>query len=151
VYYNRGGTYEELRRINEGQRGSLMSQSGQSNASHYEVRVDPTSGIVIDLQPTPASGSYAVQYVAEWPGFAADGTEWYGPARSDELVVLRAAQKAAFKEENYPVADRLGREYDAMLYKVQTMASWLDMRNPASIRDAGDPLAGGRKPFDYDI
>jgi hypothetical protein len=37
-----------------------------------------------------------------------------------------------------------------MLDKVQAMASWFDMRNPATISDVG-PLQPMRDSFDYDV
>jgi hypothetical protein len=148
VFCNRGGAYDELRRVPEGERAALMSSTGQ--ASFYDVRIDPTNGPVLELLPLPSSGSYVVQYILEHPGFAADATEWYGPARSDELVILRAAAAGCRKEGNDQGASMLDREYAMLLDKVQAMASWFDMRNGHTIRDVG-PLAAGRDPFDYDV
>jgi hypothetical protein len=44
VFYKNGTTYTPLQRLNEGQRGNLMSATGQSAASHYAVYIDPTNG-----------------------------------------------------------------------------------------------------------
>lgn len=151
VSYVNGTTRHELKRLNEGDRATLESVSGTTQASHYEVRIDPTNGPVLELLPLPSSGTYRVQYVLEHPGFAGESTEWYGPGRSDELLVLRAAAKGCRKEGNDQGAAQLDREYLLLLEKVQNMASWFDMRNPATIRDVGNMLDVGRDPFDYDV
>jgi hypothetical protein len=149
VYYINGSTFDELKRVNEGDRASLMSRTG-GPATHYDVRIDPTNGPVLELLPLPSSGSYRVEYITEHPGLASDVTEWYGPARSDELVVLCTAAKAMRKEGNDQGAQQVTREYGYMLDKVQAMASWFDMRNSGSIRDVG-PLEMQRGDFDYDV
>jgi hypothetical protein len=154
VFYKNGTTYTPLQRLNEGQRGNLMSATGQSAASHYAVYIDPTNGPVLELLPLPSSGTYRVLYTLEHPGFAADGTEWYGPARSDELVVLKAAAAGMRKEGNDQGAAQLDREYAVLLEKVQNMAGWFDMNNGASIRDVGPAAALGsssRMPFDFEV
>lgn len=150
VYHINGSTYSELSRVNEGQRASLMSAGGVQAATSYDVRIDPSNGPVLELLPLPSSGSYRVEYVLEHPGFAGDSTAWYGPARSDELLVLRAAAKGMRKEGNDQGAGQLDREYGMLLEKVQQMASWFNMRHSASIRDTG-AFPGTKDPFDYDI
>ncbi len=149
VYRVNGTRYEELQPINEGARASLMTTG---DASHYAVRIDPTNGPVLELLPLPSSGTYRVEYILEHPGFSGDSTEWYGPARSDELVTLRAAAKGMRKEGNDQGAAMLDREYALLLEKVQSMANWFDMRNSPRIRDVADPIRGGFRPdFDYDV
>ena len=150
VYRVDGSAFIPLRRINEGRRG-YMTSALSGPASDYDVLIDPTLGPVVELFPRPSAGTYRVEYIAEHPGFAADGTAWYGPARSDELIVLRAAAKGMRKEGNDQDAMQLDREYSMLLDKVQQMASWFDMRNPQTIRDVGDPLLPVRDPFDYDV
>lgn len=154
VYFIEGGTYHELRRVQEGDRAALMSETGAARPSQYDVRIDPTNGPVLELLPQPASGTARIEYILEHPGFAADGTEWYGPARSDELIVLRAAAKAMRKEGNDQGAAQLDREYDVLLSKVQSMAGWFNMRHSAMIRDVGDPTGVSPRSadgFDYPI
>ena len=153
VFYVTGTTVTELSRLNEGNRAGLQSSSGSQPASHYSVMIDPTNGPVLELLPLPSSGTYRVDYILEHPGFAADGTPWYGPGRSDELIVLRTAGKAMRKEGNDSGAAQVDREYDYLLAKVQNQASWFDMRNAPRIRDAGPDIFGGgvRDPFDYDV
>lgn len=154
VYCYSGGTYYELRRINEGERADLYSTTGVTMPTHYEVRIDPTAGIGVEILPYVAGAQIRVEYVREHPGLAADGTSWYGPARSDELVVLKTAAKACRKEGNDQGAAMLDREYAYLMQCVQDLASWVDMRNPATIRMV-DPITvlGGstRMPGDYDI
>lgn len=151
VFWLSGGTYAELDRVQEGDRASLMSSSGARPAA-YDVRIDPTSGPVVELLPA-ATGTCRVHYVPEHPGFANDAAEWYGPARSDELIVLRSAAKAMRKEGNDQGARQLDNEYSELLFKVQTMASWFNMRHSVKIRDVGDPLDIGRSSdgFDYEV
>ncbi len=154
VYYKQGTTYTELRRITEGDRASLLSVTGTTAASHYEMRIDATNGPVLELLPLPSSGTYRVEYILEHPGFSGDSVSWYGPGRSDELLVLKAAAKGCRKEGNDQGAKQLSDEYVYLLSKVQAMASWFDQRNAATIRDVGmeAQLGGGRRdPFDYDV
>jgi hypothetical protein len=149
VFRLSSGRYIELARLNEGDRGTLMGRSG--DASYYNVRIDPALGAVVELLPLPSSGTYVIQYVPEHPGFAADATEWYGPARSDELLTLKAAAKGCRKEGNDQGAMALDREYLMLLDKVQSMSSWFDMRNAATVRDVVDPIGARKDPFDFDV
>lgn len=154
VFYISGGTVYELQRLNEGDRASLMSLTGQAQASHYDVRIDPTSGPVIELLPLPSAGTYRIHYITEYPGFSGDSDTWYGPARSDELIILRAAMKGCRKEGNDQGAAQLEREYGQLLEKVQEMGSWFNMRSATLIRDVGrlqEDRRALRLPFDYDF
>lgn len=150
VFYNLGGQYFILRRINPGKEAMLRSLNNQTYyASFYEVRQDVTLGTVIELFPTMSTGTYIVQYIPEFGGFANDTATWQGPPRSDELLVLKAAAKGAYKEQNSSLAQEIEREYAALFQKVTAAASWLDMRNPAQIRD--ESSASSRVTFDYPV
>jgi hypothetical protein len=149
VFQLDGGTYRELKRIPEDQRAALMSGSASGEATHYEVRIDPTLGPVIELLPAQTGGTYLVHYVSEHPGLPTDGTNWYGPARSDELIVLAAAAKGLRKEGDDQGADRLMMEYGRLWEKVLNMASWFDQRNAPVIRDV--MTFSRRDPFDFDV
>lgn len=148
VFYDQGGTWRELPRIREGDRAALMTQTG-GEAQAYGVTVS-TAGVQIELLPL-TTGTYRVEYIADFTGFAADATVWHGPVRSDELIVLAAAAKGCRKEGNDQGAAQLDREYAIMLEKVQNMAGWLNMRHSATIRDVGNPLGGIRNGFDYNV
>lgn len=148
-----GTTYTELRRLNEGDRAGLMSSPSSGQATQYSIVIDPTNGVCLELLPVPSAGSYRVDYVAEFAGFANDAATWFGPARSDELIVIRAAVKGCRKEDNEQAARALLAEYAELFEKVTNMASWLDMRNSAKIRDVGDAAFGmpRRDAFDFDV
>lgn len=150
VFFINGGQYFELKRVQEGDRAGLLGGSGQP--AQYDVRIDPAVGPVLEILPPQSSGSCRIEYILEHPGFAADSTEWYGPARSDELIVLRSAAKGCRKEGNDQGAGQLEKEYSMLLDKVQQMASWFNMRHSTTIRDVGDQFTS-RSPsgFDYDI
>lgn len=150
VWIDIGGQRMELKRINEGDRARLTSTAqGGSYPEYYDYRVG-TSGPVVYLFPRKAATVY-VDFIPDHTGLAADATVWRGPIRSDELVVLASARKGVLKEGEARSADakRLKEEYDELLQKVKTLASWADMRNPAMIRDES-----GRRTrynaFDYD-
>lgn len=151
VYRKDGTVYTELRRLNEGQRASLMSQTGTAQALYYNIMIDPTAGPQLELFPVQSSGTYRVEYIPEWPGFSADGDTWYGPARSDELVSIRAAIKGLRKEGDDQGALNLEAEYERVFEKVTAMASWFDLRNPPVIRDVNSGLSVPRDAFDYDV
>lgn len=150
VYLLRGGTYVELQRVNEGDRSGMYTSTG-AEPSHYDVRIDPTDGIGVQVLPFAAGHTIVVEYIKEHPGLAADGTAWYGPGRSDELIVLKTAMKACRKEGNDQGARFLEGEYMYLMQCVQDMASWTNMRHAALIRDVGNPLGGRRLPGDYDV
>lgn len=151
VYCVQGGTYHELKRLNEGDRAGLYSSTGASMPSHYDVRIDASDGIGVEILPYVAGATIRVEYVREHAGLAADNVPWLGPARSDELIVLRTAQKAMRKEGNDQGAAQLDREYQYLQQCVQDMASWTNMRHSATIRDVGDPLGRSRLPGDFDV
>lgn len=136
VFYTQGLDTYELKRVNQGNIASLRSQQAQSNrAGFYELRVSATSGLVIELYPRPTSGTYTVNYSPDHPGLPSDVSIWYGPNRSDELVCLKVAAKALHQEGMDQDSIVLETEYTQLLAKVQNQATWLDMRNPAMIRD----------------
>jgi hypothetical protein len=148
VWFLLGGNFYELRRLNLGKEAQMRSAIGQGNyAAFYEIRQSPTLGTVIELFPSQNSGTYRVDHIPEFPGLVNDTDMWYGPARSDELIVLRSAMKGARKEQNMAV--ELKSEYDELFQKVINMASWLDQRNAAQIRDMAS--TSPRQVFDYPV
>jgi hypothetical protein len=149
VYRLEGGTFHELSRIPEGERANLLSDSS-GIATAYAIAV-ATNGYMVELLPIPRGGSYVVEYVSEFAGFTADNDVWHGPARSDELIVLKAAMKACRKEGNDQGARFLEGEYQYLLQCVQDLASWVMMRHGATIRDVGDPLGRPRMPGDFTV
>lgn len=149
VYYLNGGTYRELKRLNEGDRAAMYS-SGGGIPTHYDVRIDPSNGIAVQTLPYSPGSTVVVEYVTEYAGFSNDAAVWPGPARSDEMIVLKAAIKGCRKEGNDQGARMLEGEYMQLQQHVQDMASWTNMRHSASIRDVG-PMSAGRMPFDFDI
>lgn len=150
VYFLQGTDCYELRRLNEGKRAALRSWAGQTNyAEFYDLRVNPTSGVVIELAPKPTSGTYQVDYVLEYPGFAGDSDVWYGPARSEEVISLWAAAEGCLKEGQGRAGDAkaLFDEGNALMDQVLRQASWIDARNPAQVRDVSG--RSNRLTFDY--
>lgn len=149
VWIEIGGQRMELKRLNEGDRARLTSsQQGGSYPEFYDFRVG-SSGPVVYLFPRKAATVY-VDFIPDHTGLSADGSFWRGPVRSDELVVLAAARKGVLKEgpERRGDAQTLKDEYDELLLKVKSMASWADMRNPAMIR-MESPMSRANA-FDYD-
>ncbi len=148
VYRKDNGGYCELHRVPEGQRAGLLLQAGNTPA-YYQVLIDPTNGPTLELLPAPSGTLYHIDYTLEYPGFADDAAVWYGPARSDELIVLSAAAKGMRKEGNDQGAAQVDRERALLLEKVTGMASWFDMRNPPTIRDVNSMPR--LSPFDYQV
>lgn len=144
VYTLFGNQFTELRRVNPGHVAALRSTGATGGFSRfYEVRVS-TAGALVEFFPRVA-GTYFVDYIADFPGFASDATAWMGPPRSDELIVLRAAAKGCRKESRMQDAAVLDGEYDKLLLKVKELASWFDQRNAAEMRDSR-PLS---EPFSF--
>lgn len=150
VYYKQGQDYYVLRRLNQGKYAQLRSLQGVTGyAEFYDLRLDPTQGLVIEFLPHPTSGSYFVDYVAEYPGFAGDSDTWYGPVGSDELIALRTAIKAMTKEGQFADAAEVMKEYETRKAEVMSRVSVLDMRNPAMIRDVSSQRP--RFAIDYPV
>lgn len=137
VYAQIGAELFLLKRTPEDRIDSLRSLSAVSagQPGYYHIRVSSTQGPVVEFLPKPTSGTFRVDHIAEFAGFAADGTVWFGPARSDELIVLKAASKFCKKEGEVADAQALMQEYAELFQKVVGAASWLDMRNQPVIRD----------------
>ena len=153
VYFLQGSDFYPLHRINEGKRAALMSSTFQPSgyAGWYDYRVDPTTGPTVEILPKPTAGTYRVDYISEFPGFASDSDTWYGPAGSDVLVSCWAAYLAVRKEgpARLPEAQALLADYKDELAEVVNRASWADMRNPAQIRDVNSEF--NRYSFDYPL
>jgi hypothetical protein len=147
VWRRDGSGLYALKRLNEGQRVTAESVTG-GMAETYSLG-SAHDGMRIRVYPRQASGSVLTRVIREYPGFVTDASRWMGPARSDELIVLRAAAKGCRKEGNDQAAAQLDREYDVVLSKVQNMASWVDMRNPPTIADVSSPSR--RDPSDWDL
>ncbi len=149
VYFQQGGNVTELPRIQEGDRAALYSNQGNL-PSGYNVHV-AANGTHIEVLPITSGCTILVEYVSEYAGFTNDGDTWFGPARSDELIVLKAAMKACRKEGNDQGARFLEGEYAYLQQCVQDLASWTNMRHSATIRDVGNPLGRSRLPGDFDV
>ena len=149
VYYVNGSRYEPLNRLNEQDRASLMGSASNSRARYYSLTVSPSAGPAIELLPPPASGTYRVEYIVDFPGFTSDSDKWYGPAMSQELLALDAARQAVLKEGRHEDARALEAEYQEYLVRVTQHAANYDMRNPPVMRDV---YAGqARDDFDFDV
>lgn len=92
----------------------------------YDLEVDPATGPSIRLIPPSTTGPFTVECLTEHPGLPDDTSVWYGPAPSDEVLVLRTA--AAWREKEDPKSamhlraqaeDRLGELWQV----VQSMAT----------------------------
>lgn len=153
VYLKLGTEYYPVHRVNEGQRATLMSTTFQPQgfSGFYDPRIDPVTGPGIEILPPNPSGTYRIDYIAEHPGFASDSDVWYGPSRSDSMIVLLAACYGVRKEGSARSgeAEILMQEYKDLLTKVTSAASWFDMRNSAKIRDVA--TEGQRFSFDYPV
>lgn len=152
VYYTQGGQRYELKRLNEGQRASLLSTNAVSNYSeYYDVHVSVTNGMVVELLPFSSGITYMIDYIPGFGGFVADTDIWNGPMGSEDLVALRAAIIGIRKEGSGRRDDANDKEaeYKDMLQIVTDMATWVDLRNPAKIRDVQS--IHNRFAFDYPV
>lgn len=153
VYQVVGSEFILLRRVKPEHLDALRSSQGLGTGIYpeYEIRVSLTSGPKIELFPVTTQGTIRVDYVTEYAGFANDADVWRGPARSDEMIVVRTAIKALRKEGEERSAAALEAEYQRLFEKVVNQASWLDMRNPPTIRDVYHNRRDGRDLFDYPV
>lgn len=152
VFYIQGGERFELKRINEAQRSSLLSTTAVTGYSEfYDIRIDPTLGLVVELLPKSSGITYAIDYIPVFAGFGNDVTTWPGPIGSEDLVALQAAIFAVRKEGDARAneANMLKAEYKEQLEIVTDLASWVDIRNPARIRDVS--TSHSRFAFDFPV
>lgn len=147
VYTDIGGQTFELKRVNPGAVPQLRSQQATGQFSeYYEVRHDINTGPVVEFFPKIA-GTYYVEYLPGFNGFANDSAVWRGPYGSDELLVLYAARFGVLKEGRTTDGEMLRKEYNDRLYELKQNASTFDLRNAASIREVL-PM-DRRRAFDY--
>lgn len=66
----------------------------------YDLEIDPMSGPELSFTPATTAGNFVVECLTEHPGLPDDLSVWYGPAPSDEVLVLRTA--AAWREKEDP-------------------------------------------------
>lgn len=150
VFYVSGGTYTELKRLPEDRRAEMMSTTAGTPA-FYELGTSLSGHeFTVPVFPTATGGNLLVRYIKIPTSLAGDATVYYGPPRSDELIVLRTAMKAMRKEGNDQGANQVAQEYAELQEKVVRMASWFDQRNGTTIRDV-NPMMNRRDAFDYDI
>lgn len=126
-----GGQSFPMRRARDEDIAALRSLTGQ--ASHYDLVGGALAALTIEFFPRPSTGSYEVRYIKRFPGFAADGDNWYGPDGSDELIVLGAAIRGLEQEDGDTSA--LMRDFQDRWSEVLEQATWLDARHPQTIRD----------------
>ena len=152
VFFQLAGERYELKKLNEGFRSQLESATGVIGfASYYDVRVDPTLGIIVELLPKPTSGTYTVNYIPGFAGFVSDSDPWFGPIGSDELIAIKAAIKACGKEgeARLPFINQKMKEYQELLTSITNMTTWVDQRNGSFIRDVS--TLRNRYSFDYPV
>ena len=148
VYSAIAGDFQLMRRVSESDIGTLRSASSAGQpATFYDLRVSMTAGPLIEFLPTPASGTYRVEYIPQFTGFSNDADLWRGPVRSDELIVLCAAAKFLRKEGEVQDAAALDQEYQYLFESVMRDASTLFGRDPGRVRDV--ETSRRTDPFDY--
>lgn len=146
VYWISGTSRFELKRLDQSFKAQVLS-AVNNQPLYYELMLDPAAGTVFRFYPLIAAGSVQVDYIPDPVAFVIDSDLWYGPAMSDELLVIRAAVKAVLKEGRTADAGALETEYRRLLEKVTAQASWVDQRNTPVIRDVNrNPT---RDPFAY--
>jgi hypothetical protein len=98
------GTAAWVKRANNLERSRQSVALGYTTAFTplYDLEIDPAAGPSLVLIPNTLSGSFSVELFEGYPGLATDASIWYGPAPSDEVLVLRTA--AAMREKLDPVA-----------------------------------------------
>lgn len=140
VYRTDTGSRIPVPRVDEQSRQTSASSGLETS---YELRVDPTTGTVVRFFP-PVAGTFEVEYITEPSAFSGDSDTWNGPARSDELIMLRAAALGCRKEGRRGDAQDLLADYAEVLQAVKDTASWVDQRNAPKIRD----VMGSERRFD---
>lgn len=146
VYMRDGGAYKELKVLPADRRADMLLATG--TPTYYRIE-HTQSGAKVYLYPVPPDGgSYRVDVITTLVTMDVN-TGWSGPARSDELIVLRAAMKACRKEGNDQGAQFLAQEYAELWEKTMRMVQWF-RKDAELIRDV-QPLMPARDGYDYDV
>jgi len=125
---------------------NVSSQGGPSSA--YQITGGATTASAIEFFPTPTQGLYEVRYIPQFAGFVADTDNWYGPAGSDELIILTVAADAKDKEDDDSSAlrSKLGERWADVIESAQ----WQDGQGQQTVRDVRDVQASAfTNPFNY--
>lgn len=103
---------------------------------YYELTGGALAAQAIEFYPKPTGGTYEVRYIKRFPGFTADGDNWYGPDGSDQLIVLLAAISGANKEDAREKVASLKDEFQMTWTEVLEQANWLDQQSVPTVRDS---------------
>lgn len=150
VYRNENGYRYRLERYSDRYKPGT-AETGV--ASHYRVR-----GSNVILYPTPASGTYEVEYIPVPAELSADIDELDGVLAWEEYVVLDASFRVLHKEGSLEEAMLCREERDAMLRRIEDQAEMAEFTESRVIenvdggspwRDEGDfwPRKGYRGPL----
>jgi hypothetical protein len=115
----------------------LSTPNQTTQAWAYDLVGGATAAMNIELYPVPITGSYQVRYTQRFPGFNADGDNWYGPDGSVELIILTAAIECANKEgDPSDLTGSLNARLTARWSEVIETAGWMDSQGQQTVRDA---------------
>lgn len=126
-----------VRRANDLERSVQSNNSAYPfatpmSSANYDLEFDVSLGPVLVMVPPDTTGRFSVECIAGHPGFAADSSSWFGPAPSEEILVLRLA--AAMKEKEDPDAARhLNAKADNLLTDLWQVCK--SMATPMAIND----------------
>lgn len=136
-----------LHRVKPEELPELLIPSSGNQASAYDLIGGGTTAMTIELYPVPTNGSYEVRYTKRFPGFTADGDNWFGPDGSDEVIILLSAIECANKEGDPGSLTRaLEERLKERWSEVCEAAGWADSQGQQTVRDTNRIT---KYPFDF--
>lgn len=112
----------------------LVSQTG-NNPIAYDLLGGGIDGVKIEFYPNPPSGLVEIRYTNGYgTGLVVDSDTWFGPAGSDELIILTAAIEGMSKED--ADTEKVERRLKERWSEVLEGASFMDATGQQTVRDA---------------
>lgn len=145
------GFRHPLHRVKPEELPDLLANPNSMPAIAYDLIGGATSAMTIEFYPVPSSGLYEVRYSKRFPGFTADGDNWFGPDGSDELIIFTAAIDCANKEEDPGrLVEGLRERLKERWGEVIEAAGWMDSQGQQTVRDARRSHQSTRFLTDFD-
>lgn len=129
-------------RVENGRRTRLPRHSDRlkpgtldtGDACTYRVR-----GSSVVFNPTPASGSYEVEYIPVPNDLVDDDDELDGVLAWEEYVVIEVAMKVLLKEGSVQEADALKNERERLLKRIENQASASEFTETRLVENVRSP------------
>lgn len=124
-----------LRRVKPEELDTLLVAQTGNNPIAYDLLGGGIDAVSIEFYPNPPSGLIEIRYTNLFgTGLVSDTDTWFGPAGSDELIILTAAIEGMSKED--ADTEKVERRLKERWNEVLEGASFMDATGQQTVRDA---------------